>query len=247
MAIVAVISMLIMLLTALTFRRPQYEVFYIIHIILFMLVIIAVGMHRPELQTKSIYIIIFSACIWLSDRLLRGSRIFIHSFGNRATLYPLSHDGVRIVMQRTPWRSVPGTHIFLWIPKARAIETHPFTIVSTNPLEVVLSSYDGFTRDLSSLASRMPGIMLRASCDGPYGVRPNFAKFDTVILVAGGSGASFTVGVAINLVRTLSSDAAGPVIHMIWAIRNEGKLWNVSCGLVLTKQRYEKLVRKRAY
>jgi predicted ferric reductase len=224
MGIVAGLAMLIIMLTALALRSFQYEVFYITHIILFMLVIIAVGMHRPEFQTKSIYIIIFSACIWFSDRLLRGTRIFIYAVGNRATVYPLPQGGVRVVMRRTPWRAVPGTHIFLWIPKVRAIETHPFTIVSTNPLEVVVSSQDGFTRDLSSVASEHPGAVLRASCDGPYGGLPSFANFEKVLLIAGGSGATFAIGVALNLIHKIPSDAAGPVIHLLWAIRNNGKI-----------------------
>lgn len=166
MGIVADFAMLFMLTTALTLRRIRYEAFYIVHIVMFMLVIIAVGMHRPEFPMKAIYIIIFSACIWGSDRLLRGLRMVVHAFGNCAHAYPLPQGGIRIVMRRTPWRSVPGTHVFLWIPKVRTMETHPFTILSTSSLEVVISSQDGFTRDLFSLASKRPGDLLIASCDG---------------------------------------------------------------------------------
>jgi len=223
MGMVAGFAMLSILTTALILRGIRYEAFYIVHIVMFMLVIIAVGMHRSEFQTKSIYIIIFSACIWGSDRLLRGFRIVLRAFGNRANVYPLPRGGVRIVMRRTPWRAVPGAHVFLWIPKVRAIETHPFTIVSTNPLQIVISSRDGFTRDLFSLASKSPGALLRASCDGPYGTLPNFARFDHVVLVAGGSGATFTIGVALDLIHKLSSNAAKPVIHFIWVIRDDGK------------------------
>jgi predicted ferric reductase len=223
MGIVAGFAMLSILTTALMIRRIRYEAFYIVHIIMFMLAIIAVGMHRSDFQTKSIYIIIFAACLWGSDRLLRGFRLVLHSFGNRAKVYPLPQGGVRIVMRRTLWRAVPGTHVFLWIPTVRAIETHPFTIVSTNPLEVVISSRDGFTSDLLALASERPGALLRASCDGPYGTLPNFAKFEHVLLVAGGSGATFTIGVALNLIHNLSADAAKPVIHFVWVIRDDGK------------------------
>ncbi len=199
-----------------------------VHIIMFMLVIISVGMHRSDFGTKSIYIIIFSACIWVSDRLLRGTRILLNSVSNYATIYPLPQSGVRIVMRRTRWRTIPGTHVFLWIPKIRAIESHPFTVVSTNPLEVVISSQDGFTRDLYHLASKRPGAVLSASCDGPYGTLPNFAKFDHVILVAGGSGATFTISVALNLIRKMPSDKAKPVVHFVWVIRHHGKFCTLS-------------------
>lgn len=226
MGIVAGLAMITMLTTALILRRFRYEAFYLVHIAMFMLIIIAVGMHRPEFQTKSIYIIIFAACLWFTDRLLRGSRMVLYAFSNRATIYPLPHGGVRIVMRHTPWRAVSGTHIFLWIPKVRPIETHPFTIVSTDPLEAVVSSQDGFTRDLFSLASRTPGAQLTASCDGPYGTLPNFAKFDHAILIAGGSGATFTFGIALNLIQKMPSNGAKPVSHFIWVIRHQGMIRN---------------------
>lgn len=234
MGIVAGMAMITMLTTALILRRFRYEAFYLVHIAIFMLIIIAVGMHRPEFQTKSIYIIIFAACLWFSDRLLRGSRMVLYSFSNRATIHPLPHGGVRIVMRRTPWRAVSGTHIFLWIPRARPIETHPFTIVSTDPLEAVVSSQDGFTRDLFSLASRTPGAQLTASCDGPYGTLPNFAKFDHAILIAGGSGATFTFGVALNLIQKMPSNGAKPVSHFIWVIRHQGMIRNRLAYATLT-------------
>lgn len=227
MGIVAGSAMITILTTALILRRFRYEAFYIVHITMFMLILIAVGLHRPDFDTKSIYVIIFTACIWFSDRLLRGFRIVYYSFGNRATISPLPHGGVRIVLRHTPWRATPGTHVFLWIPTARAFETHPFTIVSTNPLELVVSAHDGFTRDLYSLASKNPGAVLRASCDGPYGALPDFATFNHVVLIAGGSGATFTLGVALNLVRKMPENAtragARPMIHFTWVIRNHGK------------------------
>ncbi|KAH8801189.1 ferric reductase like transmembrane component-domain-containing protein [Hyaloscypha sp. PMI_1271] len=205
MGIVAGFAMLSMLTTALTLRRIRYEAFYTVHIIMFMLVIIAVSMHRSEFQMKAIYIIIFSACIWGSDRLLRGLRMVVHAFGNRAHAYPLPHGGIRIV---------------------RAIETHPFTILSTSPLEVVITSQDGFTRDLFSLASKRPGALLIASCDGPYGTLPNLAKLKHVVLVAGGSGATFTIDVALNLIHQLPSSGGKPMIHFIWVIQDqEMKNW----------------------
>lgn len=218
---VAGIGMIIILTTALILRKIRYEAFYIVHITMFMLIVISLGMHRLSFDTKSIYIIIFTASIWFSDRLLRGVRIVFYSFSNRATIYPLAHGGVRIVLQRTPWRATPGSHVFLWIPAVRAIETHPFTVVSTNPLELVVSAHDGFTRDLFSRASESPGAILRTSCDGPYGALPNFSKFNRVVLVAGGSGATFTLGVALSLIRKNLTAGARPMIHFILVVRNQ--------------------------
>ena len=58
--------------------------------------------------------------------------------------------------------STPGSHAFLWIPSIRFLETHPFTMVLTDPVEFVVRIYDGFTAHLYTLANAHPGRRLRA-------------------------------------------------------------------------------------
>ena len=128
------------------------------------------------------------------------------------------------MLQRSPSRAVAGTHCFLWIPKIRVFETHPFTIIRATPLslDMVVAAHDGFTNDLHSYAVKHPGAILRASIDGPYGQLPNFSKVvDKVILVAGGSGATFTFGVALDMIKWLG-DSAKPTIDFIWTVKEEG-------------------------
>ncbi|KAF8851173.1 hypothetical protein BDZ45DRAFT_632015 [Acephala macrosclerotiorum] len=219
----AVSALFVLLVFALLIRRVRYEVFYISHILMFMLFIITAAMHQPDMTDKAIIMTILSGAMWSSDRILRGLRILWYASDNRATITPLPHGGTRIVLRRSPSRSVPGTHCFLWIPKIRAIETHPFTIVSKTPysLELVVAAYDGFTNDLHKYAVKNPGTSLRASFDGPYGSLPNFAKVaDKVILIAGGSGASFTFGVALDICRKLRSTSK-ITIDFIWTVREQ--------------------------
>lgn len=111
--------------------------------------------------------------------------------------------------------------MFLWIPGIRSTESHPFTIASTNPLELVIASYDGFTKDLHAHALKNPGKTLIASLDGPYGVVPNFTSFTKVLFIAGGSGASFTVGVAVDLLRKLG-DSTKTTIVFTWVVKDHG-------------------------
>jgi predicted ferric reductase len=224
MGIVAGLALVTTFTSAVFLKPIRYEAFYIVHIVMFMLILISIGMHRPNLSDKSIFIIIVAASIWGSDRLLRASRLMIMAFGNRATIAPLGQGGVRISMHRPLWRATPGSHVFLWIPRIRPFEAHPFTVVSTNPLELVISAQDGFTRDLLSYATANPGATLRASYDGPYGTLPNFSKFDQVVLIAGGSGASFTFGVALHLVRQAPTSGRYSKINFMWVIREHGKL-----------------------
>jgi predicted ferric reductase len=225
MGIVAGLSVLTILTTALFLKNICYEAFYIVHITMFILILIGTGMHRPDLTDKTIFIIIFAASIWVADRLFRASRMVALAFGNRVTITPLGHNGIRISMRRAPWRAVPGSHVFLWIPKIRRFEAHPFTMASTNPLELVVSAQDGFTRDLLSYATANPAATLLASCDGPYGALPNFSKFDQVVLIAGGSGASFIFGVARHLIHQMKTSGRNTRINLTWIVRENGTVF----------------------
>ncbi|TVY92228.1 Ferric/cupric reductase transmembrane component, partial [Lachnellula willkommii] len=222
----AVAAFFVILVTAIAVRKLRYELFYVIHITMYMLIIIMVALHRPEFATKTVIIIIVAGSMWGLDRILRGSGILYNGINNQATIHPLPNGGTRIVLRRSPSRTVPGTHCFLWIPKIRLIETHPFTIVSATPtsLDLVIAAYDGFTNDLHQYAIRNPGVSLRASIDGPYGALPNFAKVaDKVILIAGGSGASFTFGVALDMISKVS-DSSNLSIDFVWTVREQENL-----------------------
>ena len=145
----------------------------------------------------------------------------MYSVGNTATITPLLHGGTRIVLRKTPFGAVPGTHCFLWLPGVRSTESHPFTIISTNPLEMVVAAYDGFTRDLHERSLKNPGQELKASVDRPYSSVPDFTVFNKIILIAGGSGASFTCGVAVDTLRKLGHSRA-TTIDFIWVVRDQG-------------------------
>jgi predicted ferric reductase len=220
--IVAGFAMVTILGTVLLLRKLRYEVFYVVHIVMFMLILITVRMHRPELATKTLIIVIFAASIWGLDRILRFMKISLFSFGNTVTINPLPHGGTRIVLRRSPRCTVPGSHCFLWVPGIRMAETHPFTVVSTAPLEFVIAACDGFTRDLHAFALKYPGRSLRASIDGPYGVIPDFNRANKILLIAGGSGASFSLGVAADIVRKLG-DSTTTVIEVVWVVKEPGR------------------------
>jgi len=167
-------------------------------------------------------IVIIAASLWIADRTLRLFKLAFYGFGNTATITPLPYGATRIVMRKTPMGAVPGTHCFLWIPGVRATESHPFTILSTTPFEMVVAAYDGFTRDLHTRAMENPGQVLRASVDGPYGTVPDFTLYSKVLFIAGGSGASFTCGTAVNLLRRLG-DSTSTTIEFVWVVKQQGK------------------------
>lgn len=130
--IVAGCAMLVILASATLLRKLQYETFHIIHITMAALILITSGMHRPDIPMVG-KIVIIAASLWIADRALRIGKLALYNFGNTATVTNLPHGGTRIVLKKTPIGATPGTHCFLWIPRVRATESHPFTVLSTDP------------------------------------------------------------------------------------------------------------------
>ncbi|TQS37097.1 hypothetical protein Golomagni_02440 [Golovinomyces magnicellulatus] len=198
------LSLIVILFTAVSLRKHHYEAFYILHILMAAFVLILAILHRPRLlRTKSSFILIFTGIVWTLDRFLRLTKYFIYGLRNTAIITPLPHQGTRVVLSKFPKSAVPGQHFFIWLPGIRAFETHPFTCLSTDPGEFIISAQNGFTRSLYERALKEPGAILRASLDGPYGKIPDLEVFSKVLFIAGGSGASFTCSLAAYLVRKL--------------------------------------------
>jgi len=221
--IVAGVAMCLIAVTSLLIRKVRYEVWYLAHVTFYVLIVICVGMHRPKISTHSVIVAIFVGALWFSDRLIRFAKLTFFSVGNSATITPLPNGGTRIVLGKCPVRTEPGTHCFLWIPRVRGFETHPFTVASAGDgsMSFVVAAYDGFTRDLHNYAVKNPGAQLRASIDGPYGTVPDFTMYDKIVLIAGGSGGSFTFGIAINTIRKLATDSKS-LIEFVWVVREHG-------------------------
>lgn len=116
------------------------------------------------------------------------------------------------------------------MPSVRFFESHPFTVVSASPVEFLIRKYDGYTHDLLELARQQPGKRLRCSVDGGYGQIPNFMNFDRVILVAGGSGASFTFALALSLLKEGTAENPTKTIDFIWSVKRPGMSTSIKYG-----------------
>ncbi|ROT35633.1 ferric reductase like transmembrane component [Sodiomyces alkalinus F11] len=217
--IVAGFTMLTLVVVGFTIRRRYYELFYLIHVSFFVLSMVFIGLHQPDIPKQIFAITAAGAGIWVFDRIVRIFRVTWYSFNNKATVHPLPHGGTRIVLRKPPKGARSGEHCFLWIPKIRLLEMHPFTIAAMDPLEFVIASYDGFTSDLHKFAKANPGATIRASVEGSYGSFPDPAAYDKVVLIAGGSGASFTVGMALNMLKRLKPRSQQR-IEFVWMVKD---------------------------
>ena len=90
------------------------------------------------------------------------------------------------------------------------LEWHPFTLSSgpdDDELEIVIKNLGDATRAIVTAASDVTSLSLRV--DGPYGgFRPDYRRFSTLVLVAGGVGVTPMLSALRALYRTdMSSEA----------------------------------------
>ncbi|KAH6970943.1 ferric reductase NAD binding domain-containing protein [Ilyonectria sp. MPI-CAGE-AT-0026] len=203
------------------FRDRGYEMFYLSHIAGFLFAAVLTGLHRPDWAKKLPVVMLFTACIWALDRMIRVARMSYNLFNNEVTFHPLPGGGTRLLLKKTFIKAaLPGSHCFLWIPHINFYQTHPFTIVNNDHsgLELVIQSREGFTKAVSEFATQHPGRTTRVSFDGPYGCLPETAVYDKLILVAGGSGAAFTFGL-MNRILNHSERITIQSIDFVWAVK----------------------------
>jgi predicted ferric reductase len=210
-------------------RLIYHIVFYTIHVILSAFILIVVALHRPDFSGRAIIITLFAASLSFMDRAIRAFKFSCNFMGNHAALTALPNGATRVTLRQSS-KATPGSHAFLWLPPIRFVETHPFTLVSSNPAEFVVSSRDGFTSALHQYAKEFPGKTLRCSLNTGYGKLPDFKSYDSILLIAGGSGASFTFAVALDLSRNPGPSTSGS-ITFVWVIRDKGKTANQDCIL----------------
>ena len=166
---------------------------------------------------------LIATSIYTLDRALRLSRFLYYMPTNTATLTPLvASNATRVTLTRSMAHATPGSHAFLYMPGIRAFQTHPFTMVSRDPVEFVISARNGFTKDLFRAACEKPGRRVRTGLEGAYGCVPNIMGYDRVVLFAGGSGATFTFALAVDWARRLDVESKKS-LDFIWSVRTAGK------------------------
>ncbi|KAL9125378.1 MAG: hypothetical protein Q9217_005413 [Psora testacea] len=207
-------------------RRWNYEFFVVQHIVTFIGFLAAVFLHLPVEVKAYIWIPI---AVYIFDRTLRT--IFVlwmnlsvfHPRSKRAsfwtcaaTLETLSYDTSRIVIKNPPisWR--PGQHVFLSCHGIAPFQSHPFTIASIpedNRMDFLVKSKSGATKRFYAHAAKCqslptsnkdlrPEQTFCAVIDGPYGQMRPLRQFDSVFLIAGGSGGTFAVPLMRDIVAS---------------------------------------------
>jgi len=207
-----------------------YNVFYISHIIAFILFLVAVCLH----MRAAVPWVIFGAGVYVADILLRciKTRICIA----RIHCVPeLCATSVEILSLTSGWRA--GQHVRIRVLSTSMgwlgwSETHPFTIASASRgvaqqgLVLLCKDTGRWTRRLQELSrqSNMDGsdMTVTVMVEGPYGGPGDtmLSSFSGVLLVVGGSGISYGLAAAEELFRKATEGTSNvTVLDLVWCVR----------------------------
>lgn len=240
-------------------RRWNYELFVIQHVITFVGFLITVYLHLPAELKLWVWV---PVAFFLFDRVFRACATLVvnvsllnkppTTLAPKATFECLSGNTTRITINNPRFKWEPGQHVFLSCHGLAPLQAHPFTIASLpadGKLEFLVKSKSGSTRKFFRHAEESRGLPPASSnkchdksviLEGPYGrIRP-LRQFDSVFLIAGSSGATFTVPLMRDIVSNWmvntqgrfdtsnpllpsSKCAATRFIRFVWVIRSRSQ------------------------
>jgi predicted ferric reductase len=130
-------------------------------------------------------------------------------------------DGITVVTLRvkTPrFGYLPGQHFFLTFPSITLWQSHPFTPAVVKDYEqlYIIVALAGETRRLAAAVQAAPEQPLSVVLCGAYGLPVVDPGAENFLLVAGGSGVSFTLPIATELIEKKAGK-----LQFLWAVRRE--------------------------
>jgi predicted ferric reductase len=242
-------------------RRLNYEFFVIQHLISFAIFIGFIYIHTPA--EVHIYIWI-PVGLFFFDRLVRATYILYTNislfhpkqrregsmklWACKAEFAPLPHNTTKITLLNPPMSWQAGQHVFVSCHSVVPLQSHPFTISSIpedGKIEFFIKSEKGGTKRFfkhaekhHSLPTGSKSVQMRSvALEGPYGrIRP-LRQFDSVILFAGSTGATFTMPLLRDIVlgwRDAGDSSKGSWlrprgvatrhIRFVWVVKSRGQL-----------------------
>lgn len=194
------------------FRQKIYRFFYFLHILLSTAILPLLYIHIPYSVRKHL---ILGFCILVI--LITNARRFLHRIPARGVVRRISSDllSLTLTLQKDPRSPItPGSHAIIQNPTFSHFHKNPFSVVSVDrrQIQLVCRVHNGFTRELAEFAESSQIVELTARISaGPSRYFPDLTKFDNVLFIAGGVGATF----AVSWVRELKDRC-----RFVWAVRS---------------------------
>jgi NAD(P)H-flavin reductase len=245
-------------------RGWSYEFFVLQHLVSFAGFIAFVYIHTPAEVHGCIWA---PVALFFLDRVVRVLRVLYANlalfhprqrkagqmsglWACKAEFIPLPHNTTRMVIHNPPISWTPGQHVFLSCHSILPLQSHPFTIASIpadGKMEFLVKAEGGGTKRFFSHAEKthgLPAISGRAhtsavAIEGPYGTLRPLRQFDSVVLFAGSTGATFIVPLLRDILQgwientestkktSFFSQQTGAVtrhVRFVWVVKSRGQL-----------------------
>lgn len=244
-------------------RGWSYEVFVIQHIVSFAVFIFFVYIHSPINRRGYVWAPI---AIFLFDRVFRAVRLLYINlslfhpsqrkhgqmkglWACKAEFTPLPNNTTRIVVRNPPISWTPGQHVYLSCHSVVPLQSHPFTIASIpedGKMEFFVKAEKGGTKQFykhAEKSGRSPEPLAKyrpITIEGPYGILRPLRQFDSVVLLAGSTGCTFTMPLLRDLIHGWHEKANGTSskksilwapsgsvtrhIRFVWVVKSSGQL-----------------------
>jgi len=219
------------------FRAVSYEIFVAQHIVAAAVLLWLVFIHVPAYAQYNVWMCVgFLAFDWgcrIIHAFLRNthlmSKVSTKTPGYSASTEVLPGNMVRLTLHNVDFTWRAGQHVYVSVPTLRPFEVHPFTIANTSraddspgerKLQVLIKAHGGFSRSLQKAATKdsQNARTRRVFVLGPWGIPPDILHYETVILIACASGASFIIPLLENLV---AKRGCVQRVHLHWIIRSQ--------------------------
>ncbi|KAH9230961.1 hypothetical protein K456DRAFT_1842249 [Colletotrichum gloeosporioides 23] len=217
-------------------RSLCYELFVAQHAISAVVFLWLLYIHVPSYAQAAIWV---SVAALASDRLGRTVLLVRNNFqmsagrrlGHPARVKISGLQTTVLTIENIDFSWKPGQHIYLWLPRVGPTQTHPYTIAGVNQstdkekktrnnsMHLVVRKHAGFSRRLHRFASQndAQSKVLTAFVMGPYGHPPASSHYETLVLIAASTGASFTLSMLEGVITTDKKTCVTRVDFLIMA------------------------------
>ena len=219
------------------FRAASYEIFVAQHIVAAAVLLWLIFIHVPQYARYNVWVCVaFLAFDW-GCRIIHGFLRNTHLLSKLATKTPgysastesLPGNMVRLTLEDVDFSWRAGQHVYISMPSLRPFELHPFTIANAPNLDepagkrqltLLIKAHGGFSRSLQKAAAKdaQSGRKRRVFLIGPWGMPPDLLHYETVVLIACASGASFIVPLIQDLVL---KQGCVQRVHLHWIVRSQ--------------------------
>lgn len=225
-------------LTSLTpIRSFSYELFVLQHIAAAAVFLWLLWMHVPDYAQYN---------IWFAIAALSFDKIFMYGWtawtnfpaskktgsglakfiGHRAEIRAVNTEMTEVLVHDVQFKWAAGQHIYLRIPSIGPLEAHPFTIASAchdtsnaSTIQLLVEKRGGFTKRLHAAATKQQNKGVTAIITGPLGRPPTWAAFETLILISGSTGITFTLPILESIVNNTDGLSCVRRIEMLHVVR----------------------------